>query len=48
MDTWKRYGKAMLAYAQTRPAAMVGYLKDNFRLTDTQAEEYFGEAMGKF
>ena len=47
MNTWKRYGAKMVRYAQSRPAALIGYLADDFHLSDAQRETYFGEALRK-
>lgn len=44
-NTWNRYVKAMVKYAQARPAKLIGYLRDAFHLSDAQARHYFGEAM---
>ena len=45
LNTWKRYGAKMVSYAQARPAALIGYLTDNFHLSAAQKETYFGEAL---
>ena len=42
--TWKRYGQRMLNYAKSRPANLIQYLNANFKLTEAQAQEYFGGA----
>ena len=47
LATWKRYGKAMVRYAQQRPSKLVGYLTDSFHLSDAQAQTYFGDAIAK-
>jgi hypothetical protein len=39
--------KKIVSYAETRPAKMLGYMKDSYGLTDAQMEKYFGEAMKK-
>lgn len=45
VDRWKRYGQKLVRYARTRPKALIGYLVDDFKLSDAQAETYFGEAL---
>ena len=45
LSTWKRYGSKMVSYARSRPAALIGYLCDNFNLSSAQREAYFGEAL---
>ena len=47
LATWRRYGNRLVAYARTRPANLIGYLKDNFHLSDAQAQDYFGDALAK-
>ena len=42
--TWKRYGQRMINYARSRPANLIQYLTADFRLTEEQAEAYFGKA----
>ena len=43
-DTWKRYCVRLRNYARRRPKDLIGYLTEDFRLTDEQAGEYFGGA----
>lgn len=45
LNTWRRYGSKMVNYAKARPVALIGYLCDNFHLSDAQREAYFGEAL---
>ena len=45
LETWRKYGAGMVAYARYRPAALIGYLKSNFKLSDAQTQAYFGQAM---
>ena len=42
---WKRYVQRMARYAQSRPKHLIQYLTADFKLTETQAQDYFGEAM---
>ena len=40
--TWERYSRRMFSYAKSRPANLVQYLTTDFKLTEAQAQEYFG------
>ena len=42
---WKRYVQRMARYAQSRPKHLIQYLTADFKLTEAQAQDYFGEAM---
>ncbi len=42
---WKRYVQRMARYAKRRPENLIQYLTADFRLTEAQAQDYFGAAM---
>ena len=44
--TWTKYLKRMVTYAKKRPEKLAGYYKEAFHLSDAQARQYFGEALG--
>ena len=46
-NTWNRYVKAMVKYANARPAKLIGYIQEAFGLSDEQTQRYFGEALAK-
>lgn len=45
IDTWNKYTDRMIAYAQARPAKMVKYLSDAFKLSSAEQQRYFGAAL---
>ncbi len=47
VNTWKRNGMQMVRYAKARPANLIKYFSDAFRLTEAQKQYYFGDAMAK-
>jgi hypothetical protein len=42
---WKRHVQRMARYAKSRPKNLIQYLTEDFRLTEAQAQDYFGAAM---
>lgn len=47
LDAWKRYGTRAVNYAKKRPENLIRYLSEDFKLSEAQAQAYFGEAMAK-
>ena len=43
-DTWKRYVQKMTRYAMSRPHNLIEYLIVDFKLSEAEAEAYFGAA----
>ena len=44
---WEKNVNRIIRYAQNRPGKMIGYFKEAFKLSDTDAQRYFGEAIAK-
>ena len=47
LETWKHYGRRILNYAKQRQKNMIEYLSEDFHLSDSQIQDYFGEALAK-
>lgn len=45
LATWNKYAKNMLAYAETRPRKLIGYLAAAFNLSDAESARFFSQAL---
>jgi len=43
--SWEDHVKRLRNYARKRPELVLGYIKEHFKLKDSQMRKYFGEAM---
>ena len=41
-STWEKWVQRSIRYAQNRPKQLIGFLTETFRLSDAQAQGYFG------
>lgn len=42
---WEKNVDRIISYAQSRPANVIGYLQESFKLSDADVQHYFGDAM---
>ena len=42
---WEKSVDRIVAYAQARPAQLIQYLQESFKLSDSDTQRYFGEAL---
>ena len=46
-SSWQKYVKQIATYAEKRPARLIEFTQDAFKLSDAETEKYFGEAIEK-